>query len=296
MQVLQTHDLTKYYGRVRGVEAVNFSIREGEVFGFIGPNGAGKSTLIRLLLSLIYPTSGSATIFGHDVVREAKAVNRYIGYLPSEVNYYDQMTARELLEYSTAFYGIKVPQRMQELAQRFGLRLDRNVKDLSMGNKKKVALLQALLHQPRLLILDEPTNGLDPLMQAKLFEVLQEERERGTTIFFSSHILSDVQRLCDRVAIIRNGEIVATEAMQQLRQKRLRKCRLVLANGQEQLPLELPGMDDLRQEGRAVYFNYEGDMKALVSSLQPLPLEDVVIEEPTLEEVFMHFYQEEESQ
>jgi len=179
MAIVELDRLTKRYGKRRGIEEVSFSIGEGEIFGFIGPNGAGKSTTIRLLLHLIRPTSGSARIFGKDVVRQSREIRRETGYLPSEVHYYDDMRTADLLRYSAGFHGNVDEKRMRDLAERLDLDLSRKIADLSFGNRKKVGIVQALLHRPRLLILDEPTGGLDPLMQQTFFDLLREERERG---------------------------------------------------------------------------------------------------------------------
>ncbi|MFH1944751.1 MAG: ABC transporter ATP-binding protein, partial [Acidobacteriota bacterium] len=223
---IKTTNLTKNYGRHRGIVDLNLYVEPGEIFGFIGPNGAGKSTTIRTLLGLLFPTSGSGTIFGLDIVKQSKEIKKQIGYMPSEVGYYHRMDVRELLNYSARFYEIDAAQRIEELAHLFALELDRKILDLSRGNQKKVSILQSLLHRPRLLILDEPTSGLDPLMQAKYFNILREENSRGTTVFFSSHTLSEVQAMCRRVAIVREGRIAAVEDIESLRKKQLRKIQV----------------------------------------------------------------------
>ena len=191
MSVIEVNHLTKYYGRAkaRGIVDVSFNVEEGEIFGFIGPNGAGKSTTIRLFLSLIYPSSGSATIFGKDCIQYGNELRQDIGYLPSEVFYYEGMRVIDLLKYSGSFYKRETETRMYELAELMELDLKRRIDDLSYGNKKKVGIVQGLLHQPKLLVLDEPTSGLDPLMQQKFFNLVREENKRGATVFFSSHIL-----------------------------------------------------------------------------------------------------------
>ena len=290
MPVINIQNLTKYYGVSRGIENVNFSVGKGEVFGFIGPNGAGKSTTIRTLLGLIYPTSGSATIFGLDILKDSKAIKKSIGYLPSDVHYYAGMTASELLRYSASFYGIKPGSYYTHLIEVFGVDVTKKFEDLSMGNKKKVGIIQALLHQPKLLILDEPTSGLDPLMQAKLFEVLKEENAKGTTVFFSSHVLSDVQKMCRQVAIIREGVIVAVENIQTLRSKHLKKCRIDLSEMPHVNQFALGGINELKINNNAVEFMYAGEMGALIQHLGTLNITNLIIEEPSLEEIFMHYY------
>jgi len=199
MNVIEIKNLTKNYGKARGITDVSFNVEEGEVFGFIGPNGAGKSTTIRTLLSLIYPTSGSATIFGKDCIEFGPEIKKEIGYLPSEVFYYDNMKVIDLLKYSASFYKKDCSKRITELAEAMDLDLNKKIDDLSFGNKKKVGIVQGLLHEPKLIILDEPTSGLDPLMQQKFFDLLEEENKKGATILLSSHILSEVQRLCNRL-------------------------------------------------------------------------------------------------
>ena len=291
MAILQTENLTKYYGKIKGIEDVNIAIEEGEVFGFIGPNGAGKSTLIRTLLSLIFPTSGRGTIFGKDIIKDAKEIKKDIGYLPGESNYYDSMTVLELMKYSANFYGIKLDDYFRKLVEIFELDVKRNMSDLSMGNKKKVAIVQSLLHRPRLLIMDEPTNGLDPLMQNRFFEVVRDINKNGSTVFFSSHILSDVQRLCKRVAVIKDGSIIAQEEVEQLRKKQLKHVQVFLENNVPQDQFVIAQMQDLKTPDALTYiFKYSGDINLLLNHLQQFNLKDILIEEPALEEVFMHYY------
>lgn len=201
--VIETVDLTKTYGKSRGIEYVNLAVEPGEIFGFIGPNGAGKSTTIRTLLGLMRPTAGRALLFGESCVTHT-GIRREVGYLPAEVFYYDRMRVADLLRYSASFYHKDCTARIRELAQTMEL-TTRKIDDLSFGNRKKVGIVQSLLREPKLLILDDPTSGLDPLMQQKFFELLQAENRKGVTVFFSSHILSEMQKLCSRVAFIRRG-------------------------------------------------------------------------------------------
>ena len=211
--VIETKNLTKYYGKARGILDVSLSVEEGEIFGFIGPNGAGKSTTIRTLLSLIHKTSGEARIFGLDCEADHVKILEDVGYLPSEVFYYDRMRAIDLFRYSASFYQRDCSQRIQELSALLQVNLQQKIEDMSLGNKKKVGIIQGLLHSPRLIILDEPTSGLDPLMQKTFFDLIREENRRGATVLFSSHILSEVQRICDRVAIIKEGRIAAVDVL-----------------------------------------------------------------------------------
>jgi ABC-2 type transport system ATP-binding protein len=290
MKVVDIKNLTKTYKKNRGIKNLTFSIEEGEIFGFIGPNGAGKSTTIRTLLNFIYPTSGSATIFGKDIIKDSKEIRQNVGYLPSEVHYYDDMKVIDLLKYSAGFYKKFNSKRMTELAERLDLDLNRKIEDLSFGNRKKVGIIQALLHEPKLLILDEPTGGLDPLMQNTFFELLAEEREKGTTIFFSSHILSEVQKMCDRVAIIKEGELVKVETIENLTKKNLKYITITFEQS-EPIDFHLEGVVKKEVKRNEITLLYSGNIKALLDKLNTLPVQDLLIGEPTLEEVFMHYYE-----
>ena len=214
--IIETKNLTKYYGKARGIIDVSLSVEEGEIYGFIGPNGAGKSTTIRTLLSLIYKTSGEAKIFGLDTEAHKVEILKQVGYLPSEVFYYDNMRAIDLFKYSASFYKKDCSKRIEELSALLQVNLRQKIEDMSLGNKKKVGIIQGLLHAPRLIILDEPTSGLDPLMQRTFFDLIKEENRRGATVLFSSHILSEVQRICDRVAIIKEGRIITEQKIGEL--------------------------------------------------------------------------------
>ena len=290
MNVIEFKNLTKYYGDVKGCEDINIEIKEGEIFGFIGPNGAGKSTTIRTMLSLIYPTSGSITVFGKDAIEFGHEVRMDIGYLPSEIFYYDKMKVIDLLNYSASFYDHDCSEKIQELAEIMELDLNRRIQDLSYGNKKKVGIVQGLLHSPKLIILDEPTSGLDPLMQQKFFNIISKENEKGATVFFSSHILSEVQQLCNRVAIIKDGEIVKIQDVHELKTDNYKKFRITgskLNHGK----FGIEGVTQLIETEDDVSFFFKGDINEIVKILSTLKLEDVIIEEPTLEEIFMHYYE-----
>lgn len=289
MNTIEVDQLTKYYGKSRGIKDLSFSVEEGELFGFIGPNGAGKSTTIRLLLSLIYPTSGSAKIFGRDVVKEGPDIRKQVGYLPSEVFYYDDMKVIELLRYSASFYEGDSTERMEYLSDLMGLELNRRIRDLSFGNKKKVGIVQGLLHSPKLLLLDEPTSGLDPLMQRKFFELIREENKRGVTIFFSSHILGEVQKLCQRVAIIREGSLVELANISTLQKNNYKKIGVSIEKGIDLSGLS--GVANIQNEEGATQFFYRGDINVLLRHLASREINDLNIEEPTLEEIFMHYYE-----
>lgn len=294
MYVIESNQLTKIYGKARGISNITFSVREGEIFGFIGPNGAGKSTTIRTLLALIYPTSGSATIFGKDCIKYAPEIKKEIGYLPSEIFYYDNMKVIDLLKYSASFYKKDCTKRMKELAEALNLDVSKKIADLSLGNKKKVGIVQGLLHEPKLIILDEPTSGLDPLMQQKFFELLKEENKKGATILFSSHILSEVQKLCDRVAIIKKGEIVKVETMSALTENSYKKFRLETINEVSPHIFMLEGVTDITKKEKTLSFIYKGNINTIITKIAEIPLKSLWVEEPTLEEIFMHYYEKEE--
>lgn len=288
--IIETKNLTKSYGNARGIVDVNLTVNQGEIFGFIGPNGAGKSTMIRTLLSLIRKTSGQAEIFGLDCEKEKVKILQEVGYLPSEVFYYDNMKAKDLLNYSASFYDKDCTTRIKELAEALALDLNKKIEDMSLGNKKKVGIIQGLLHSPRLIILDEPTSGLDPLMQKKFFEIIKKENERGATVLFSSHILSEVQKICDRVAIIKEGRIVQVEKISDLKQSAYKK---VTFNISDETPKEIniQGAKNVEINGHSISFLYKGDVNVLLEGIGKFQLVDIEITEPSLEEIFMHYYE-----
>jgi ABC-2 type transport system ATP-binding protein len=290
VSIIEVKNLTKYYGKVRGIDNLSFNVEDGEIFGFIGPNGAGKSTTIRLFCSLIYPTSGSATIFGKDAIKDGPEIRRDIGYLPSEVFYYDRMKVIDLLKYSASFYEKDCTERLLALAEIMELDLKRRIDDLSYGNKKKVGIVQGLLHQPKLLLLDEPTAGLDPLIQRNFFNLIKEENKNGATIFFSSHILSVVQQICDRVAIIREGEIVEIQDIKTLQKDNYKKIS-VMASDVDETRFDIEGVSNLEKEEGMLRFFYKGDINVITRLISEKEVSDVTIEEPTLEEIFMHYYE-----
>ena len=291
MNAIEIRNLTKSYGKSRGVVDVNLDVNEGEIFGFIGPNGAGKSTTIRTLLAFIYPTSGSTRIFGMDCTKDSAKIKMNIGYLPSEVNYYDDMKVLELLIYSAKFYKKDCTKRINELSDIFELELNRKIDALSYGNKKKVAVIQALLHEPKLLILDEPTGGLDPLMQNKFFEVLGQENKKGTTIFLSSHILSEVQKICDKVAIIKEGKILKVEQIEKLRANKFKKFMIEFRNVDDRDKIAMPGIVNIEKKNSHIEFLYGGKINDILNNLAGMNVENMLIEEPSLEEIFIHYYE-----
>ncbi|MEH7095888.1 ABC transporter ATP-binding protein [Neobacillus vireti] len=293
MNVIEINNLTKTYGKSRGITDISFDVEQGEIFGFIGPNGAGKSTTIRTLLSLIYPTSGSAKIFGKDCIQFAPEIKKEIGYLPSEVFYYDNMKVKDLLKYSASFYKKDCSKRIIELAEWMDLDLNKKIDDLSLGNKKKVGIVQGLLHEPKLIILDEPTSGLDPLMQQKFFELLEEENQKGATILFSSHILSEVQRLCNRVAIIKEGKIVTVEKISTLQENNYKKFKVETQTALDPNYFIMDGVNNLDVKGNMTSFLFKGNINSVLRKIAEIEINNLWIEEPDLEEIFMHYYEKE---
>lgn len=287
MEIIKTTNLTKFYGKARGIVDLNLTVEKGEFFGFIGPNGAGKSTTIRTLLGLIAPTSGNAEIFGKDITKEKEFILSNIGYLPSEAIFYPGMKVKEVLKLSADLRKKDCSGEAEKLCERLQLDTSRKVDDLSFGNRKKVAIVCALQSNPDLLILDEPTGGLDPLMQREFFEILKERNQRGTTVFLSSHILSEVQRNCTRAAIIRDGKIIACDSVEMLSKT---SAKRITVHGTADLK-DLDGVRDKKYTDDSVSFLYGGDMNSLLRALSYGQVNDLTITEPDLEEVFMHYYE-----
>lgn len=287
MEIIQTANLTKYYGKERGIIDLDLMVTQGEFFGFIGPNGAGKSTTIRTLLGLIAPTSGSAKIFGKDVTKEKESVLQDIGYLPSEALFYGGMKVKEILKLSADLRKKNCTAEAKLLCERLQLDTSRKVDDLSFGNRKKVAIVCALQHRPKLLVLDEPTGGLDPLMQKEFFDILQERNKEGTTVFLSSHVLSEIQRNCSRAAIIRDGRIIAQGSVDDLSKT---SAKRITVHGSIHIE-GLNGIRDRKETDDTVSFLYSGDMESLLHTLSLGHVEDLTITEPDLEEVFLHYYE-----
>lgn len=310
---IEISTLTKYYGDVRGAEDVTFDVERGEIFGFLGPNGAGKSTLIRVLLGLLEPTSGDARLLGYDVTArdELLEAKRNLGYLPSDVAFYDRVTGREILDY---FGGIRGDERRDELLERFPVPLDRNVKAYSSGNRQKLAIVATFMHDPDLVIMDEPTSGLDPLVQNEFYELLDEQRERGKTTFFSSHILSEVRRVCDRVGIIRDGRLIELDTVEGILAESGTVVRVRLAETPDPEALRFPGVSSVERidgggdvgigeleipgdesrggddAGGTYQLVLSREFDALIDRLSGYTVEDLEIREAALEDVFMHFY------
>ena len=289
MEAIKTEKLTKYYGKARGIIDLDLTVEEGECFGFIGPNGAGKSTTIRTLLGLISPTAGSGQILGMDIVRQNREILRRVGYLPSEAVFYPGMRVRELLKLSADLRGMDCSAEAARLCERLELDPNRKAEELSFGNRKKAAIVCALQSDPALLILDEPTGGLDPLMQREFFEILKERSRRGVTIFLSSHVLSEIQRNCSRAAVIREGRIIACGSVEELAKTNAKR---VSVTGTVDLR-GLDGVRDLQTGERSASFLYNGDLNDLLLKLYVGQVQDLSISDPDLEEIFRHYYEKE---
>lgn len=293
--VLKISGLTKSYGKVQALRGIDLEIRKGEIFGFLGPNGAGKTTTIRCILDSIRPDSGKITLFGFDPQVDPIAVQSQTGYLPGEMQFYDNLTAERQLRFFNDMRGNQVDwEYIRLLAVRLNLDLSKQIKNLSKGNKQKVGVIQALMHRPKLLLLDEPTAGLDPLMQQEVLGLLRETNKAGTTIFFSSHIMSEVEQVAHRVGIIRSGEIVEVADTSTLIHKTLNRLTVRFKRSVELGSLSrLPGVELLTQvDSKVAKFQITGDMEAFVKSLGQTPVFDLETEHPSLEETFLSYYKE----
>ena len=294
--VIRTEALIKMYGRRRGLAGLDLDVREGEVYGFLGPNGAGKTTTIRILLDLIRPTSGLATLFGESPRSGGPALRRRLGYLPGDFTVLGSQTGRELLTHLAHLRGGVAASRIDVLADRLDLDLSTRIGKLSKGNRQKVGVVQAFMHEPELLILDEPTSGLDPIIQQRFLELVAEARSAGQTVFMSSHVLSEVQQSADRVGIIRDGKLVAVEAVESLRRRAVRRVEIQF---DEPVPLAaFSGLSDLRDvhiEGTTLRCRLAGRADGLVKAAAGFGVADLTVEEPDLEELFFTFYRGEEA-
>jgi ABC-2 type transport system ATP-binding protein len=288
---IATRGLAKVYRGGQGLHGLDLEIPEGEIFGFLGPNGAGKTTTLRTLLGLVRPTAGEATVLGRDVVRDSLAVRAVTGYLPGEPALYDNMTGRQHLDLALALRGIADRSRAQAIEDRLGVEMGRKVGQLSRGNRQKVGILLALAHDPAVLLLDEPANGLDPPSQDALHNLVREERGRGKTVVFSSHVLPEVEAISDRVGILREGRLVATDALAALRRSR---TRTVAARFEGEVPdlSGLAGAADLSVSGERVTLRVTGDLGPLLRRLGEQPPIDLTIQDPSLEEAFRAYYGE----
>ena len=293
MAAIETERLSKFYREHRGIEDLTMAVNAGEVFGFLGPNGAGKTTTIRTLLDLLHPTSGSARLFGLDSRRDSVAIRRRLGNLPGDFGYGKAATGREAVSLLARLRGVRELDRVDALAQRFRADLDRPLGELSRGNRQKVGLILAVFHSPELLILDEPTSGLDPLMQEEFLALVRQERERGCAVFLSSHELDEVERVCDRVGIIRDGTLIAVERVADLLAKTPRRASIEFSETVDVNELRgLPGVSDLAADGRKVEFRVAGDIDAVIKAVAAHHVTDFELAHPTLEEVFLGYYQD----
>lgn len=291
MEAIKTTNLTKYYGKSRGIVDLNLSVEKGEFFGFIGPNGAGKSTTIRTLLGLISPTSGRAQILGNDIIKEKEAILQNIGYLPSEAVFYPGMRVKDILKLSADLRKRNCAEEARKLCERLQLDMSRKVGELSFGNRKKTAIVCALQSSPTLLILDEPTGGLDPLMQREFFDIIRERNHEGMTVFLSSHVLPEIQQNCTRAAIIREGRVIACDRVDALSKTNARRVTL-----RGSAPLNkldgIRGRVDKVDEDGLISFLYSGDMNLLLQTLSEGYITDLSVSEPDLEEIFIHYYEQ----
>ncbi len=293
MVAIDVDGLTKDFGETRAIDDLRFQVKEGEIFGYLGPNGAGKTTTLRTLLGFLKPTAGTATVLGADIHDESALLEAKhdIGFLPGDLSFDESVTGRTFLEYQTALKG---DSRMDDMLDLFDPPLDRKIREYSSGNRQMLGIIQTFMHDPDLVIMDEPTGGLDPLMQERLNTFLRAEREAGVTIIFSSHILAEVRRVCDRVGIIRQGEIVALETIESLLHKGGKRVRIHTQEPVEMGAFDIEGVIDVEHVGEEVHFTFTGDYDRLLDRLDEYTLIDLEIEEPPLEEVFMHFYGDEE--
>ncbi|HAD23405.1 MAG TPA: ABC transporter [Kandleria vitulina] len=287
MNAIELRDLTKSYGKSRGIDKLNLSVEEGEFFGFIGPNGAGKSTAIRTMLGLLRYQSGEGYIFGKDIRKDKIEILSEVGYIPSEVFFYPKMKVKQVIAYTAKLKNKNCVDEAYKLCERLSLDTTKRVNQLSLGNKKKLSIVIALMHKPRLLIMDEPTSGLDPLVQKEFFSILKELHQEGTTIFLSSHNLLEIQRYCERAAIIREGHIIACDYVRTLMHSTTKRITLT-----GDIDFTIDGMEDLKKEDGQVSFLYRGHMKSLLKMLSEEKISDINIEDPDLEEVFLHYYKE----
>ncbi len=296
MAVIETDGLSKRYGPHRGIEDVSIAVEGGEVFGLLGPNGAGKTTMIRTLLDIIRPSAGAARILGLDCQRDAVAIRRRLGNLPGDFGYGKHASGSQALKLLARLRGVRNVERAEELARRFGADLDRPLGQLSRGNRQKVGLILAVFHRPELLILDEPTTGLDPLRQEEFLALVQEERERGATVFLSSHELDEVERVCDRVGIIREGRLIAVERVAELISKTQRRVSVEFGEEVDPAALRaLSGVSELEVDGRRFTFRLAGRVDPVLKEIAAHDVLDLDFAHPTLEEVFLTYYRSESS-
>ena len=286
--ILEIQNLTKYYGKILGVENLSLKLEEGEIFGFIGPNGAGKSTTIRSIMNLINKTSGRVLVENKEFNKDDTDIKEKIGYLPSEIHLYDDLTVKEMLDYHESFYKKNIHKRRIELVKRLELDEKKKIEDLSLGNLKKLGIVLAFMHNPKILILDEPTSGLDPIMQNVFYDLLKEEKAKGNTIFYSTHILNEVSKICDRVGIIRNGKLIKVEKIEDLSKKNLTFVNIT-SNEIKDIVNDLK-VNVILKEANTIKFGNNLSHNELIKKLSKYNIERILIEEATLEDMFLHYY------
>jgi len=288
--VIQTEKLTKYYGNSRGIEEINLSVKEGEVFGFLGPNGSGKTTTIRILLDFIRPSSGRARLFGMDAHADSIRIKSRIGYLPGEYGMYEKMKAGDYLQFLGSLRSDEKPPMKDKLIELFDVDISKRIKSFSHGNKQKLALVQAFMHDPGLLVLDEPTNGLDPLIQQRFYELILELKESGKTIFFSSHILSEVERICDRVAILREGKLVALHKISDLKKFRLKSIEVTFKHELDESIFRLDGVRKVEKNANAVHLLINANINGILRKISEYPIDNISCRDASLEDIFLEYY------
>lgn len=294
METIKTNGLTKYYknGQILGIKDLNLTINEGEIFGYIGPNGAGKSTTIRLLLDFIRPTSGQATILGLDSFRDSVKIHEFVGYLPGEIYLDENQTGKECLDYFKGFKKNINEDYLNSLIKKLQLKSNVKIREYSKGNKQKLAIILAIMHKPKLLILDEPTSGLDPMNQQSFYEIIQETKKWGATTFFSTHILEEAERICDRVGIIKDGKLLKIEDIDEFKQKNIRDIHIETAESIPLAKLQMPGVKKVERTTYGYHLTTIGKNGEVIKKLAGLDIVDFSISEPSLEEIFMHYYKE----
>lgn len=290
MGIITTSNLTKNYGSGKGIFNVAINVKEGEVFGFLGPNGAGKTTTIRNLMGFIRPDKGRCSILGMDCFRDASKIQNHLGYLAGEIAFLDDMAGRKLLEFLADMKGVKNKDKMLSLMERFELDPKGRVKKMSKGMKQKIGIITAFMNDPAVLVLDEPTSGLDPLMQNRFVDLILEEKKNGKTIFMSSHIFEEIEKTCDRTAIIRSGKIAAVENMASLSQKKNKTYIFTLADMEKVKELKNESLNITEIQGRRVFIKGSTDMGKLLGIMSKYPVKDLDIKTQTLEEIFLHYY------
>lgn len=291
MKAIETKNLTKYYGLARGIIDLNLTVEEGDIFGFIGPNGAGKSTTIRLLLGLIHKSSGEGYVFGKNISKESPKILEEIGYMPSEAQFYSRMKVQEVIKLAAQLHRKDCKTEADRLCERLQLDKNKRIDELSLGNRKKVSIVCALQHNPRLAILDEPTSGLDPLMQKEFFDIVTEHNQRGCTIFFSSHVLPEIQNYCKNAAIIRDGKLIKIATVEELTAAKAKVIQVKHVNSLQLLEKKNSMITNVEKMDDGVRFLYKGDMKQLIHYMAAEEFSDITITDPSLDEMFMHYYE-----